>query len=377
MTSPSQRGDTLIEVLVAIAIFGLLGVILLGGFAVASKADEVHRASGSNTVELANAAAALTKSTYEACATAADYTGSLGYTAGTGSTISVSNVEYWTLNSNPATFANRACNPALGQAQAAGDTGLQRVTLTVTTTRSGHRVRRTRTVLKRFTGTYAEPAGDPTPGGAVCTISAPSQVDTTWVDEFLGQQNANHAADSHMDILYLAGSRRYSYVRFNIAAGATCEEGGTLPGTADIKAARLRLYTYNIGGLPACGANSCWHALERVRSAWTANSITWNNQPCPTGYGASCAPGGAAGTLFEHGTGALDWSPRFQYIESPLLLSEVRSYLATPSLDYGWVIKEACAVTYSKACGDISPGFQFRSKLASANQRPALELTYV
>ena len=40
------------------------------------------------------------------------------------------------------------------------------------------------------------------------------------------------------------------------------------------------------------------------------------------------------------------------------------------------MIKEACAITYGKACGDISPGFQFRSKYGAASERPALELVY-
>jgi hypothetical protein len=199
-------------------------------------------------------------------------------------------------------------------------------------------------------------------------------LETTWVDEFGGRKDDNHATSAEMNILYLAGSRRFSYLQFNIAPGATCDEGDSLPAGIDIKGARVRLYTFNVGGSPACGANSCWHALERVGAAWSGTSLTWRNQPCPTGYGESCASGGAPGTLFEHGTN--NRTAAYQYVEGPGLLNEVRSSYASPTTDHGWVIKEACSVTYGKACGTISPGFQFRSKGGPPDERPALIVVY-
>ena len=361
----------------SVILLGMVGVALMSGFAVAAKSQSIHRASAVNTVVVRNAAAALLATDYRPCGSVSGYNGSVSFTAPLGSTWSISKVELWTVGSNPAAFSVRSCSSTDPVGSATGDPGLQRITFSATSTVTGRAATRTRTVVKRFDGAYQEPATDPLPGGSICTISATSQVDTTWVDEFAGQQGTNHSSDDHMDILYLAGSRRYAYLHFNIAAGAQCDEGTTLPATADIKSARLRLYTYNIGGLPACGANSCWHALERVRSTWTASTLKWNNQPCPTGYAASCETGGAASPiLFEHGTGALNWGARYQYIEHPRLLTDVRAFFTAPATNFGWVIKEACAETYGKACGDISPGFEFRAKSAAASERPSLELVY-
>lgn len=370
----AERGSSLIEVLVAVMLLGILGSAVLGGFSMALKGDMLHRRSAINSVALANGSHAIVDAPYVRCGGVSDYTPALTSVTPEGSTLTIVKVEHWTLGSNPATFASRACDRALDQGRADGDTGLQRITFSAVTNRGGAIMKRTRFVLKRYGGTYTEPPVDPTPGGAVCTISDPSQVDTTWVDEFAGRKGDNHVSDAAMNILYLAGSRRFSYLRFNIAPGATCDEGGTLPAGIDIKGARLRLYTFNVGGAPGCGVGFCWHALERVRATWSANTLTWNNQPCPTGYGDSCAPGGAAGTLFEHGTD--QGTPAFQYVEGPNLLTEVRASYATPATDFGWVIKEACSATYGKACGDINPGFQFRSQLGTANERPALTLVY-
>jgi len=41
------------------------------------------------------------------------------------------------------------------------------------------------------------------------------------------------------------------------------------------------------------------------------------------------------------------------------------------------VIKEACAETYGKACGSISPGFQMASsRAATVTQRPTLTVFF-
>ena len=120
-----------------------------------------------------------------------------------------------------------------------------------------------------------------------------------------------------------------------------------------------------------------------MNASWNPSTLNWNNQPCP-GSGAiwlpSCRSDGQPGVLFEHGTGALDWSPRYQVIEAPMLTADVQSFYANPSTNYGWRIREACdgaAGPYNKACGTATPGFQFRSRTASnAIERPRLVVTY-
>ncbi|MEI2637749.1 MAG: hypothetical protein V9F03_01935 [Microthrixaceae bacterium] len=55
----------------------------------------------------------------------------------------------------------------------------------------------------------------------------------------------------------------------------------------------------------------------------------------------------------------------------------MKSFYASPSTNYGWVIKEACAQTYGKACGSATPGFQMRSSRSSdVAQRPTLTVWY-
>lgn len=370
----SETGHSLIEALVAIALLGILAGAVIGGFSMALKGDVLHRRSALNTLALANGIAAVSDAAYIRCGDIHDYAPALTDVDDGGSEITISMVEHWRSGSNPAEFASRPCNPAADRGQASGDSGLQRITLSATTKYGGSTLTRSRTVVKRYGGAYPEPPIDPQPGGAVCTISAPTEVGTTWVNESANRKDDTNAGDAAMNILYLAGSRRFSYLRFEVAPGATCDEGGALPENIDIRAARVRLYTFNVGGSPACGANSCWHALERVPSSWSASSLTWRNQPCPTGYGESCAPGGSPGTLFEHGTN--NRNPAYQYVEGPRLLDEVRASYAAPAVGHGWVIKEACSATYGKACGTISPGFQIRAKSGSADERPALIVVY-
>ena len=94
------------------------------------------------------------------------------------------------------------------------------------------------------------------------------------------------------------------------------------------------------------------------------------------GYGQSCQPGGVASTiLFQHG--APWWLAAYQRIQAPQLLSDVRGFFDGSLTNGGWVIKEACAETYKKACGSGTPGFQMASsRAANADQRPRLTLWF-
>ncbi len=372
------------EALIAVLLLGLVVVGLLGGYAAVIGAGETDRAAAANTAVTRRAASELSAAAYVTCGSVAAYDSVLqtAYTPPTGSTAHVTAVDVWNLGTTPPTFG-ASCNPATAARTSGGDSGLQRVTFATTSVRGKHTVRATRTILKRFDGSYPPPVASPAPGGHTCTISpggGSSQVDSNWVDQFHG--GTVHAGDNEMDILYLNGTRRFSYLKFKVDASSVCDEGGTLGAGHTILTARLHLYTFNIGGLPACGANSCWHALERVRAAWNPSTLTWNNQPCPNGGAVnlpSCRADGAKGVEFEHGTGALNWSARYQDIEAPQLLQDVKDFYANSAVNFGWVIKEACdggAGPYNHACGDISPGFQFRTKTASGTQAPRLEVVY-
>lgn len=384
---PDQRGFALIEVSAAIVVLAILGVAVTVGFLTVVRSSEVQRAASENAVVQRDAVTHLAELPYTGCATAAEYQSGLddAYSPASG-TVSVAGIEYWNTGTTPATFRTGSCDASAAPSATNGDAGIQRITYEVTTSRSGRTVARTRTMLKQSPNPYPEPPTDPPPGGQTCTITAdtvPSQLRTNWVDQFAGQRDTVHADDDHMDILYLNGSRRFSYVWFRIDSSTTCNEGTTLGAGRTILSARLELYTFNIGGLPACGANSCWHALERVGGSWNPATLTWNNQPC-TGQNAvkltSCRPDGQPGVLFEHGTGAFDWSPRFQLVEAPMLTADVQSMYSNPSANHGWIIREACdsaAGPYSKACGTVSPGFQFRSRTAAnQTQRPRLVVTF-
>lgn len=382
-----EAGETLVEVLVALILLGVLSLGVLVGFSSVVVAGNVDRVSSTNAAVARNAIAELAAAPYVNCGSAATYDAALqaAYAVPAGSAVHVTAVEYWTLASNPPTFHAGSCSAAATPRTAGGDSGLERLTITATSTRNRSTITGTRTLLKRSDAAYAEPVGDPPAGGHTCTISVSggaAQVDSNWVEQTVGQTNAVHQNDQHMDILYLNGTRRFSYLRFQISPTSVCDEGGTLGAGHTILTARLSLYTYNIGGLPACGANSCWHALEAVPRAWSASSLTWNNQPCPGGGSSvpSCRADGAKGIEFQHGTGALDWSARFQVIEAPQLTADVQGFYANPATNFGWRIREACdggAGPYNHACGDITPGFQFRSKNAPAvSQSPHLAIVY-
>ncbi|MCB1256355.1 MAG: DNRLRE domain-containing protein [Microthrixaceae bacterium] len=388
----NQDGFSLIETLVASVIFSMVGAAILAGVAMVIRTDADQQARSAASVASQNYSDVLLSAPYVACAPTSAYTpAALSLSNQDKATISVESVAYWTGQPLPT-----VANPTAAQwatafgASCTTDKGLQRVTYKVNSQVGERTAVKTVSVVKRFTDPHTEPVPDPPPGGRMCVISGqnaalPKRVESTWVNEFAGSQGTNYSTGSssqEMNMLYLAGSRRFSYVRFNVAPNVDCDNGGTLPASANIIAAEVRLFTFNIGGLPACGANSCWHVMERVRANWSESTINWSNQPCPhavgVDYGKSCQAGNVASTiLFEHGTGAFNWSARYQRVQSTQLLNDVKSFYTSPATNYGWVIKEACAETYGKACGSISPGFQMRSsRSTNVDQRPTLTVWY-
>jgi prepilin-type N-terminal cleavage/methylation domain-containing protein len=124
----AERGDTLIELLVAVAILGIAGTAVMGGFASSIVLSTVHRklattASDSrNFAELLDTAIDSKAIAYTPCAAAAAYSSPPGFTAGANNTPHVTAVAYW----NGTSF--------VGSCPAGGDQGLQQVSVSVTNT---------------------------------------------------------------------------------------------------------------------------------------------------------------------------------------------------------------------------------------------------
>jgi len=385
----AARGDagfTMMEVLLAMAVMAVVGTSVMAAVYTLVRSDAQQQSLSESAVVARNFADALDAAPYQDCATITTYSPEMvGLALPASATVTVTAVTYWNGTAPPA-----GANPSPAQWATAFDTtcppdrGLQRITFQARSTAGTADSTTTRSVLKRFNGALPEPEPDPPPGGRTCVVNGTvntSDVASTWVNEIAWAQTTNYSSGPNsreMNILYLAGSRRYSYLRFAISAGMTCDNGATLPAGADIYAAEVRLYTFGVGGAPACtgGGDSCWHVMERVGGVWAQSSLNWVNQPCPTGYGQSCQPGGVASTiLFQHG--APWWLAAYQRIQAPQLLSDVRGFFDGSLTNGGWVIKEACAETYKKACGSGTPGFQMASsRAANADQRPRLTLWF-
>jgi prepilin-type N-terminal cleavage/methylation domain-containing protein len=123
----SERGDTLIEVLVAVAILGIAGAAIMGGFASSIVLSAVHRKLATTASDSSNFGELLNKGiddktiAYRACPSAAAYPSPPGFSASANNTVSVTAVDYW----NGTSF---------GACPAGGDQGVQRVSVSVTNT---------------------------------------------------------------------------------------------------------------------------------------------------------------------------------------------------------------------------------------------------
>lgn len=364
------------------AIMGLLGIAILTGLQTATAIAVSNRSSALAELTARNFANAVDDAAFTECGAAPAYSpAALDFTAPPGAVVTVLAVGHW--DGSSLSVPEAQLDVAF-PSECTTDKGVQRITYRVDAAFGGQSVARTQSVLKRFEGGYPEPATVDPPADlwGECTISS-SDVQDTWVNE--DSPDTIYGTADEMNIFYRNGLRRFSYLRFNVAPGATCEGGGTLPAEANIRSVRLSLFTFNVGGAPACDG-SCWHVLERVPEEWAEGTLTWNNQPCPTGYAVSCEKNASnetvnGRTLFPHG-GRQRYA-LFQTVTSPgesngtALFDDVRSFFADPNQNFGWVIKEACVQTYGKRCGTIRPGFQMRtSDAAVAAERPTLTLIY-
>ena len=141
-----DRGETLLELLVAVVILGIAVVAIVGGLASSILISDVHRRQAQTGVivrdyaEALQAAVAASQGNYGDCQLGTPNYGpaspgiaATGFTVPSGYTATAS-VQYWD-------------GSAFGSCPAGGDTGLQRVSLTVTS--ANGRARQSLVVLLR------------------------------------------------------------------------------------------------------------------------------------------------------------------------------------------------------------------------------------
>jgi Tfp pilus assembly protein PilV len=121
MSRPANdRGETLLEVLIAVVIIGVAIVAIIGGLVTSVLMSDIHRkqaTAGSTVRDYAETIEKYVAGNYVACQSAANYTSAVGFTNPTGYARSVTSVSYWN---------------GSGWASACGtDVGLQQLTVQV------------------------------------------------------------------------------------------------------------------------------------------------------------------------------------------------------------------------------------------------------
>ena len=117
---PSDRGESLVELLVSIAILGISVIAILGAVSMTASASGLHRDTASTQNLLHNWAETVSNASYTACASTSTIQAAAPAPAlPSGFAASVTTVRYW----NGSAFGTSCA--------AASDLGLQRVTLRI------------------------------------------------------------------------------------------------------------------------------------------------------------------------------------------------------------------------------------------------------
>ncbi len=151
MRRRGEGGETLVEVVVATTILGIIGVGIIGAIATVLISTEVDRSTSRAETVLRSYVAAVQDAPYQPC----DGGGGYGdaYTAPDHYTASVTNQEFWTGDGPPVVPASAASVTFSASCPSGGDRGLQRIDLEVTST-NGRATERI-TIFKRRTAVPA------------------------------------------------------------------------------------------------------------------------------------------------------------------------------------------------------------------------------
>jgi Tfp pilus assembly protein PilV len=140
---PGQQGETLLELLVSVAIMGTAFVAILAGIGTTLIATDSHRQEATAETVLRSYAERIQDPAdvaYVDCATTASYANPVGFSLpASGWSASVTSVLAWQ-GDTPPTFAASCPSP---------DTGLQQLTLTVQSPASSHQATETVVIVKR------------------------------------------------------------------------------------------------------------------------------------------------------------------------------------------------------------------------------------
>jgi hypothetical protein len=167
-----------------------------------------------------------------------------------------------------------------------------------------------------------------------CTL-APS-LDTFVNESSTAQTNGGSAT---LDVIPDSGSRKYSYVQFDLS-------GCGVPTTGGADSATLSVFLSN------APKGSLTVAASRVTSAWS-NSTTWATQPTTAGATDSKSTGTANGVWISF-----------------TVTADVDGFIKGSSSNYGWRLTESGAL--QNAVKDLA---QFSSGDAAAN-KPQLVINY-
>jgi type II secretory pathway pseudopilin PulG len=137
-----DRGDTLVEIMMAVAIFMAAGAAILGGFTTVITGTAVHRDQADVETVIRNSAESVVRPTtsYIPCATTSSYSSAVVSAPNVNQ--SISRVEYWDGATGGGAFQSSCPS---------GDLGLQRITIHAVKLAAGAQATEDVMVLKRKT----------------------------------------------------------------------------------------------------------------------------------------------------------------------------------------------------------------------------------
>lgn len=109
MSRDGERGESLVELLISVAILGIAVVAIVAGMATAITASDTNRKQGIVEAQLRNFAEAVTAADYVDCADASTYAVPAGFALQSGFSSSVTSVRYWDFDGENAPTLTSTC----------------------------------------------------------------------------------------------------------------------------------------------------------------------------------------------------------------------------------------------------------------------------